>query len=52
MIYEKDADGMDFIELIITEEEYLYLSSKGVVEEYIGQERNINVFIRKENKKD
>lgn len=48
MIYEVNIEGMDFVELIITQEEYEYLANKGVVQEYVGEERNINVFIRKE----
>ncbi len=50
MIYELNVDGMDFVELILTEQEYERLAIKGVVQEYIGEERNINVFIRKEVK--
>ena len=49
MIYELDVDGFDFLELIITEAEYLRLATKGIVKEYIGEERIINVYIRKEN---
>ena len=54
MILDEDCEKEDFIELIINTREYIYLSEKGVVGNFINglnENRNLNVFIRVSDEK-
>jgi hypothetical protein len=49
MIYEEDIEQEDFIEMILTENEYVKLEDKGLVIDFpegLKNNRNLNVFIR------
>jgi hypothetical protein len=51
MIFEPNIESVDYLELILTEEELEILARKGVISEFpfaINDNRNLNVYIRKE----
>ncbi len=54
LIWEENIDRMDYLELIVTPEEALFLTEKGIVEEFdqsLTSKRPLNVFIRIEGTK-
>lgn len=51
ILFEKDIEHCDFLEIILSQEEILMVGDKGIVHEFeCGLEKNksINIFIRKE----
>lgn len=54
LIWEENIEKMDYLELIVTPEEAIFLAEKGIVEEFdqsLTSKRQLNVFIRIENTK-
>lgn len=48
MIFEEDIEKQDFLEIILTQEEYEKLPEEGAVKDFQGifRDRNLNVYVR------